>query len=217
VVHRFISQPVGLPASIRLPSRNSSKPLADARTSRLGIVNVEATAVLLERVTKQESDQDVSCAAYDAMTATAPGTPRVSALHSTQSSTRMTTSSGSDMDIGSTRKTMDPKLLAELQGHSWAVDDDSFFDHSLASDWVVGNGVGRTTQSKDHRKKRSKYESSTAHKWPCSSAETWDQLFLRVDPASMSEPEIVVMGVLHCVLSKAETRSVPGAVAVTVS
>jgi hypothetical protein len=132
VVRQLIGQLVGLPAAIGLPPRHSSKHLAGGlfilgpRIS-LGIVNVEATAAPPERVTKQASDHDIWCAVCDAVTPTAPGTPRVSALPSTQSSIPMTTNSGSDMDTGSMRKIIDPKLLAEPQGHLWVVND-SFFD-----------------------------------------------------------------------------------------
>jgi hypothetical protein len=63
----------------------------------------------------------------------------------------------------------------------------------------------RENDTAERPEKLIKNESLTTHKWPCGSARSLRSIILRIDPVSMSEPEFVVMGMLLCVLGKAET------------
>ena len=69
-----------LPAASCLSSRHSSKPLRYdlAAHSASALLNIEATALLLERVINHSPDYDIWCAVYDLVTPqTPPLTPRV--------------------------------------------------------------------------------------------------------------------------------------------
>ena len=115
---------------MRLPSRQSSSPLGDLLLRRLphitsGSVDVEATALLLERVIERAPDHDIWCAVYGLVPPTTPPrTPRITA--STVPNTPHFFGSGADHNTEEGRKYMDSVIENEMKDHIY-LDIPGFF------------------------------------------------------------------------------------------
>jgi len=106
---------------MQLPSRQSSAPLVNLLVDYIphissGLVDVKATALLLERVVKRAPDHDIWCAVYDLVSpATPPSTPRVAA--SSVQDTPFTYGSGAIHNTDEGRKYMDSVIKIEMKDH----------------------------------------------------------------------------------------------------
>jgi hypothetical protein len=127
VVRRLITSLISLPAAILLSSRHSSTPLTDDLAPHIasGLLNVEATAVLLERVINHSSDHEVWSAVYNLVRPTTPPTtPRVTVSSVTE--TPHVHNSGAAYNTDEGRKYMDPVIENEMKDHIY-LDVPEFF------------------------------------------------------------------------------------------